>query len=114
IPKDMVEHLPPVLKVRVLGTQIWKILALVVIFLVGLLLRKILQVIVVHRLAPIAARLGRNSVNNIVAVVAGPGSILVVSGLLALYYPQLELDPFLEQIVRTAVRCMAILSIVLS
>jgi MscS family membrane protein len=114
IPQKMIDDLPPALRVRVLGTQIWKFLALVLIACGGLVLRKILQIIIRRRLTPMAQKFGAKSVGHVVAVFAGPGSILVVSGLLAMFYPQLGLSPWLDDAMRIAVRTMAILSIVLS
>jgi MscS family membrane protein len=114
IPQKLINDLPPILRVRILGTQGWKILALVLIFCVGLLLRKILQIVIHRRLSPMAAKFGAESVGHAVDVFAGPGSILVVSGLLALLYPELDLNPWMESVIRISVRSMAILSIVLS
>lgn len=114
IPQEIIDDLPAALRTKVLGTQIWKMLALVLILGAGLLLRKILQVIIRRRLKPMAKKFGAQAVGHVVDVFAGPGSILVVSGLLALLYPQLGLSPWLEDAMRIAVRTMAILSIVLS
>lgn len=114
IPQEFVDDLPPILHVRVLGTATWKYLALILIVCVGLVSRKILQVLIRRRLAPMAKKFGARSVGHVVDVFAGPGSILVVSGLLALFYPELDLNRWMEDALRIGVRSMAILSIVLS
>lgn len=114
VPQTVIDSLPPVLKTRFVGTQFWKIVALGLIASVGLVLRTIFQFIVRRRLSPVAEKFGAQAVGHVVDVIAGPGSILVVSGLLALLYPQLGLSPWLHHAMGVAVRSMAILSIVLS
>jgi len=114
VPPKWVKAMPPVLKVRVLGAAIWKVVTLLIVLLVGMVLRKVAQFILRARLAPVAARFGAKSVSKIVDVFAGPGSTLVVSGLLATVYPQLGLTPGWMMILGLGVRILAILSIVVS
>lgn len=114
IPDRYIEALPDFLKTQFMGVEGWQILALFLAFLVGLVLREIFQLFITSRLRPMAERFGTQSVRHIVDVFAGPGSILVVSGLLAVFYPQLGLVSWMERALEIAVRSMAILSLVLS
>lgn len=114
VPAHWVKAIPPAAKVRVLGASAWKLVTLLIVFLVGLVLRKVAQFILKARLAPVAARFGARSVGKVVDVFAGPGSTLVVSGLLALVYPQLGLTAGWESMLGLGVRALAIMSIVVS
>lgn len=106
--------LPAPLRAHVLGISVWKILTLLIVFFIGLLLRKIFQSLVKSRLAPMAERLGSQAVTHIVDVFAGPGSLLVISGLLGLVYPQLQLSPAGNHITAEVVRGLVLVAVVLS
>lgn len=114
VPAWLVRSLPDFMRARVAGIAVWKFATLLFVFLFGLILRKVLQFILQARLAPLAKRFGAQSVSHIVDVFAGPGSILVVTALLASVYPQLGLAPGAEKFMSIAVRALAIFSIVLS
>ncbi len=108
------QSLPAPLRAQVLGIAIWKVLTLLIVFFFGLLLRKIFQYVVRSRLAPVAKRLGSKSVDHIVDVFAGPGSILVVSGLLGVVHPQLLLSESGERLISEVVRGLILVAVVLS
>ncbi len=114
VPDRHIDALPRFLRTELMGVEGWQILALLLAFAVGLAVRKIFQLFITSRLRPMAERFGTESVRHVVDVFAGPGSILVVSGLLAVFYPQLGLVPWMERALGIAVRSMAILSLVLS
>ncbi len=109
-----VEKLPRFLRTPIFQTEGWQLIALLLIFSAGLILRKVMQWVLRARLAPVAQKFGARSVGNIVHAFAGPGSTLAVSALLAASYSHLGLSPWLENILQVGVRAMAILSIVVA
>jgi MscS family membrane protein len=114
VPQHILRSLPRALRTPYLNTEGWQIIALLLIVSAGLVLRTLLQWFLRGRLAPVVLKFGAKSVGNIVYAFAGPGSTLVVSGLLAALYPGLGLAPLLEAALRIFVRALAILSIVVS
>lgn len=114
VPPEVLRALPRILRVPYFRTEAWQVVALLLIFSAGLLLRAILKWILRGRFATVAKNFGAKSVGDIVHALAGPGSTLVVSGLLATFYPGLGLAPFLETGLQIFVRALAILSVVLS
>lgn len=114
VPPYILRSLPKALRTPFFNTEGWQILALLLIVSAGLVLRAVLQWFLRRRLAPVVQKFGAKSVGNIVYAFAGPGSTLVVSGLLAAFYPGLGLAPLLEAALRIFVRALAILAIVVS
>ncbi|MCH2110069.1 MAG: mechanosensitive ion channel family protein, partial [Polyangiaceae bacterium] len=105
---------PSWLRNNVFGIELWQLFSLSGILLLGVVLRKVLQFILRRRLAPLARRLGVNSVVHIVDVFAGPGSTILMAVVLAFLYPQLELPFTTAKVLSVAVRAMVIISVVLS
>lgn len=114
VPTRWVNSLPPLLREDFFGAQGWQIIVLLLFILVGLVLRKVIQFILLSRLAPVARKLGAKSASHIVDVFAGPGSTLMVALLLAAVYPQLGLGDGMERALAILVRALMIFSFVLS
>ncbi len=114
VPAHWIEALPAIFRTKFLGAQAWQLIVLLVVALLGLLLRKIIQFVLLSRLAPMAAKHGATSVGHIVDVFAGPGSTLIVAGLLAAVYPMLGLGEGMDRALAIIVRGLTIISFVLS
>lgn len=114
IPESVLALIPDSLRVDVFGVEGWQILALLLVFVAGLIVRKTIQFLLRRRFAPLAQQLGAESVGRIVDVFAGPGSTLVVAAMLAAFYPQLGLPFGASAALEIVVRALVVGSLVLS
>ncbi|MBX3217896.1 MAG: mechanosensitive ion channel family protein [Labilithrix sp.] len=105
-------RIPKVLQGEVLGVALWQYLALLVVFLVGLILRKVLQVFIESRIKSLAVRLGRSGAERLVDVVASPGATLIMAVVVHFAYPYLRLRIEAAMAVAVAVRMIVVLSLV--
>ena len=109
-----IAELPDWLRLDVFGLEAWQIFALGLVFVLGLITRKALQFILRRRLAPLVQRSGASAVASLVDVFAGPGSTLVVAGILSVFYPQLGLSFAVAQVMSVIVRALFIFALVFS
>ncbi len=114
IPESVLKKIPDSLRIDIFGVEGWQIISLLLVAVFGLVVRKIIQFVLRRRLAPVAQRLGAESASHIVDVFAGPGATLVMAGMLAAFYPQLELPFTLTVTFSLVTRAMVVLSLVLA
>jgi len=112
--QHIVSQLPGWLRDQVFGVQYWQYLALFLIVLVGLVVRKIIQVVVASRVRSLADKVGQRWATRLVDVFASPGATLVMAVLFWLAYPELGLADAAAQVMRVVVRMLVVVSIVWS
>ncbi len=109
---EFVESLPDWLKAELGDVMVWQYLALILLFALGLVVRKILRAVVAARVKKLAKRFGQVWATKIVDVIASPGATLVVAIILRIGYPLLLLPPGAAAILQIAVRVLITLSLV--
>ena len=110
--EGIVSLLPSWLRGKVLAVELWQFIALALVFVFGLLIRKLLQLTVRARLAAMSGRFSRPWVEAVVEVIASPGATLVMGLLLWATYPYLGLPIRAAMVVAVAVRIFLIASVV--
>lgn len=110
----LVRKLPPWMKARALGMELWQVLALSVIVVIVLLLRQVIRAVVKNRLAGFAERRGARLAAEVVKVFATPGATLLGALILSLTYPELALPLKVAVVLSTAVRLFVIFAVVLA
>lgn len=108
----VVERLPQSLRGTVFGVELWQYLALGLLVLVGLVLRKVIQMVAAVRLHRLEERFGHLWVAKMVASLDSPGATLVMAGVLAVAYPQLHLPIKAALVAEVAVRMIAVVAMV--
>lgn len=96
----------------VLGVELWQYLALALLLMGGLLVRKVIQVAVWGRVQRLTDRFGQAWATKLVAAIDSPGATLAMAGILALAVPQLHLAVKASLVVAVAVRVIAVSSVV--
>lgn len=109
---SLVERLPPSFAERVLGVALWQYLALLLLGLVALVLRKVLEFTVKRQVRELSVRFGALWTAHLVASIASPGATLAAAVLLRVAYPQLQLPLGAAVVMEFVVRLLVILSIV--
>jgi len=104
--------LPAWLRGTVFGVEYWQYLALCLILLAGLVVRKIIQVLVASRVKKLADKVGQKWAIKLVDVFGSPGATLVMAGMLRLAYPELGLPSGAVAALSVAVRMLVVVSIV--
>lgn len=109
-----IEGIPEPLTATIAGVQLWQYLALLLLFLVGLALRKLIYVVASARIKPLVAKMarGQDYGEALVDVFASPGATLVVAVILRIGYPLLGLPAGAGAIMQIAVRVLVTLSII--
>ena len=110
----IVSRLPPWLRGRMLGMELWQGLALALIVLFALVLRQLIRFVLKHRLAGFAERRGARLTAELVKVFATPGAMLFAVLTLRLAYPQLGLPLGVALGLSTALRASVIVALVLA
>lgn len=110
----LVKRLPPWLRTKGFGLQLWQLLALIGLLIVGLLLRQLIRFLVKRRLASFAERRGRQLAADVVQVFATPGAALLGAALLAMAYPELGLPLGVAVAMSTTVRLLVLFGVVLA
>lgn len=108
----LVERLPRSMRGTVFGVELWQYLALALVAMLGLVVRKVIQVVVAHRIARFVERFGQVWATRLVAALDSPGATLVMAGLLAVAYPQLHLPIRAALVMEVAVRLIAAVALV--
>ena len=106
------ERIPRSLRGEVFGVALWQYLALLTIFVIGLFVRKILQVVLESQVKKLVERVGRAGATRVVDVFASPGATLAMALILHVSYPYLRLRIAAAQTVAVAVRVMVVFSAV--
>lgn len=109
---SLVERLPPSFRGTLFGVQVWQYLSIVLLFITGLVIRKVIAFVVHNRVKSLADRLGQAWATRIVEVFASPGATLIMAGIVQVTYPELRLPLKAAFIMSLAVRVLAVLSIV--
>ncbi len=109
---EVIEKLPAALKNTVFDLALWQYLALLLLVLSGLVVRKLLQAVVAARIKRLAKRLGQQWTIKLVDVVASPGATLVTAIILRVGYPQLRLPIHVSAALAITVRVLITLSVV--
>lgn len=95
---------------KLFGVEVWQYLALFLIFILALVVRKIIQAVVNSRVRHLVEE--HAWVTRLVDVFASPGATLVMAIMLRVFYPQLHLPATAATVVSVAVRVLVVLSIV--
>jgi MscS family membrane protein len=109
---EILERIPHSLRGEVFGVALWQYIALLLAFLVGLVLRKVLQFLIESRGKSLAKRFGTAAAASVVDVFASPGATLVMAIVVHLTYPHLRLRIGAALTMAVAVRVMVVLSVV--
>lgn len=112
ISESVIARLPDWMRSDLLGIETWQFLALSTLFVLGLIVRKIIQFIVKRRVSKLIERLGRQGAANLVATFASPGATLVMAVVLRMLYPQLRLPYGAVMALNLSVRMMVVVSLV--
>lgn len=108
----LVSKIPGLLKGKAFGISLWQYLALALLFLAGLLVRKLLQLVASIRTQSLMSRFGKEWAGKLVAAVDSPGATLVMAGILAVAYPQLRLPVQAAKVLGVAVHLLSTFSLV--
>jgi MscS family membrane protein len=112
VSEDFIARLPDWMRNDVLGIETWQFLALSALFVIGLVVRKVIQFVVKRRVSKLVERLGRQGAANLVATFASPGATLVMAVVLRMVYPQLRLPYGAVMALNLSVRMMVVVSLV--
>lgn len=112
--RGLVRRMPDWLRARALGMELWQALALVVIFVAGVVLRQLIRIVVKHRLASFAERRGARVAAEVVKVFATPGAMLLGALMLRLAYPELALPLEVAVVIATTIRALVVTALVLA
>lgn len=108
----LVDRMPESLRGTVFGVQLWQYLALGLLVLMGLVLRKIIQVMAANRVKRLVDRFGQVWATKLIASLDSPGATLVMAGVFAFAYPELQLPIKAALVMQVAVRVVAVVSVV--
>ena len=107
-----VEKLPASLRRSVLGVELWQYIAILGIFLIGVITRSIIHFVVANRIRRLADKLKQNWAIKLVDVIASPGATLVMALVLGVSYPHLMLPMGAAAAMSIAVRMLLVISVV--
>ena len=110
--QEMARQLPRSMHGKVLGVALWQYFALIMLFLMGLVVRKVIAYIVASRVATMAEKLGQTWASRLVDVFASPGATLVMAVIVQAIYPELRLPIRAALIMSITVRVLYVLSLV--
>lgn len=108
----LAQRLPPWLQQEVAGVAYWQYLALLLVLFCGAVARKVVQFVAAERFASLAGRHGHRWAQGLAVVLASPGALLVMAGLLRVTYPFLALPLSASSALAFGVRLLAILAVV--
>ncbi len=110
--QGFVARLPSSFRQPMMGVQIWQLLGIVVLVIIGLLLRSIVRIIVANRVKRLAEALGQEWASTLAQTAAGPLSTLAMAMAFRVTYPVLMLPVTLAVVLAIAVRVLMVLAIV--
>lgn len=108
----VISKIPASLQATAFGIALWQYLGLVVVFVIGLAVRKVLQFVIASRIQSLVARFGKAWAAKLVAAIDSPGATLVMAGILAAAYPQLRLPIRAAAALSVAVHMLVVVSII--
>ncbi len=109
---EQMEMLPSFLHRTAFGVALWQYIALALIALCGLMLRKILFLLLNNRLERLALRFGKEWVKRFLDAIAAPVATLFMAALIALAYPQLRLPARVDALLDFALHAIIVFSCV--
>ncbi|MCB9584640.1 MAG: mechanosensitive ion channel family protein [Polyangiaceae bacterium] len=107
-----VSQLPDWMKAGVGDLKVWQILALLLVLVVGLVVRKLIEFMVQNRVRQLVDRMGQKWASNLIGVFASPGATFVSALLLGVTYPWLSLPLWFGAFLGLAVQVLMIFSVV--
>lgn len=110
IAERLAHGVPESFRGKLFGVAIWQYLALFLIFILALVVRKVIQAIVTSRVRHLFE--DHPWVRRLVDVFASPGASLAMAIMLRLFYPELGLPATAAMVVGIAVRVLVVVSIV--
>ncbi|MBN4059165.1 mechanosensitive ion channel family protein [Endomicrobium sp. AH-315-J14] len=108
----VIDAMPPEFLGTILGVAYWQYLALLLLFLAGFIVRKVIEVVVAARLKQLTEKFGQKWASSAVDVAASPGATLVTAFLLRVGYPQLRLPVDASGTMLVVVRVLVTVSII--
>jgi len=108
----VIAKIPDSLKGTAFGVALWQYLALTLLLLLGVLVRKVLQFVVSSRMQSLMSKFGKEWASKLVAAIDSPGATLVMAGILAVAYPQLRLPIQAAKVLGIAVQVLITVSLV--
>ncbi len=105
------QRLPLWLRGQLFGLEYWQYLAILLILLFGLIVRKVIQYVVKNRVRHLVEHLGQAWAARLVDVFASPGATLTMAIVLRVAYPWLRLAPGAEIAMSVAVRLLIVISL---
>lgn len=112
ISDSAVDKLPDWLRTSFLKVELWQYISLLLIFALGIVVRRIIAAIVANRVRKLVETLNQAWAARMVDVFASPGATLVMAGLLAVAYPQLRLPVKAAVIIAIVVKVLTAISVV--
>src|SRR5690606_11787450 len=106
------QRMPASMRGVIFGVELWQYLALGLLAMVGLVLRKVIQMIVAVRSRRLVERYGEVWATKLIASLDSPGATLVMAGVFAVAYPRLHLPIRASLAMEVAVRVIAVVSVV--
>lgn len=94
------------------GIALWQYIALALLVLIGLALRKLLFLVLNNRLESFAARFGKEWVRRFIEAIVSPLATLLMAGLIAIAYPQLRLPARAEALLDFVIHVLVVFSCV--
>ena len=110
--EQLVQRMPASMRGVIFGVELWQYLAIGLLAMVGLVLRKIIQMIVAVRSRRLVERYGEVWATKLIASLDSPGATLVMAGIFAVAYPRLHLPIRASLAMEVAVRVIAVVSVV--
>ncbi len=107
-----IDRLPEWLRGKVFGVETWQYLALLLVLLVGLILRRTIQFVVRRQVRDLVEKRGQAWAARLVDVFASPGATLLMAVLLRFAYPELRLPLGAALAMSVAVRVLIAVSLV--
>lgn len=107
-----VSKLPEWMRAGVGELKVWQILALLLVLVVGLVVRKLIEFMVQNRIKKLVDGMGQAWAGNLIGVFASPGATLVSALLLGITYPWLSLPLWFGAFLGLAVQVLIIFSVV--
>ncbi len=108
---ELVRYLPGWLQAELFDVAMWQYLAILLILFVGIVTRKLIQVIVANRIRSFAERREQAWATSLIDVFASPGATLVMAAMMALSYQYLGLPLWAGAAINVAARLLVVVSI---
>lgn len=109
---EQMEMLPTFLHRTAFGIALWQYIALALLVLIGLALRKLLFLVLNNRLESFVARFGKEWVLRFIEAIVSPLATLLMAGLIAIAYPQLRLPTRVDALLDFALHVLVVFSCV--